>query len=142
VYLSDVSASKREHDNQTAQTWELAFRKSRWFTRGWTLQELIAPYTVEFFSREREYLGDKKMLEQQIHEVTGIPIDALRREPLSNFSVDERMRWAAKRTTTRKEDKAYCLLGIFDVYLPLIYGEGENAFVRLQEEIARVSQSE
>ena len=141
VYLSDVSARKRDNNGQTGQIWESAFRNSRWFTRGWTLQELIAPESVEFFSREREYLGNKKMLEQQIHEVTGIPIAALRGAPLSYFSVDERLQWAERRNTTKKEDKAYCLLGIFNVFMPLIYGEGENAFIRLKEEIDRPSRS-
>jgi len=129
VYLSDVSILE----------WESAFRKCRWFTRGWTLQELLAPASVEFFSREGECLGDKKLLEQQIHEITGIPIEALRGSPLSNFSVDERMSWAANRETKRKEDKAYSLLGIFDVFMPLIYGEADNAFSRLKGEIEKIS---
>ncbi|KAN0078858.1 HET domain containing protein [Elaphomyces granulatus] len=114
--------------------WELSFRKSRWFTRGWTLQELVAPAIVEFFSEEGEQLGNKKALERHIYEVTGIPVKALRGSPLCDFSIPERMLWAEKRETTRKEDKAYSLLGIFDVYMPLIYGEGrENAFKRLRE---------
>jgi hypothetical protein len=140
VYLSDVSARKRDN-NQTERTWESAFRKSRWFTRSWTLQELIAPKSVEFFSREGERLGNKSILERQIYEITEIPIAALRGTPLSDFSVDERMRWAAKRTTKRKEDKAYCLLGIFNVFMSPIYGEGENAFIRLRDEIDRSSRS-
>jgi Heterokaryon incompatibility protein (HET) len=140
VYLSDVSV-RNVDDNWTKRTWKLAFRKSRWFTRGWTLQELIAPASVEFFSQEEERLGNKNTLEQQIHEVTGIPITALRGAPLSQFSVDERMRGAAKRDTKRKEDKAYCLLGIFNVFIPLIYGEGGNAFIRLKEEIDKSSRS-
>ena len=140
VYLSDVSLSNIDND-QTEQTWESAFQKSRWFTRGWTLQELIAPKSVEFFSQDREYLGNKNTLERQIHEITQVPIAVLRGTPLSCFSVDERIRWAAKRDTKRKEDKAYCLLGIFDVFIPLIYGEGENAFIRLEEEIDRPSRS-
>ena len=135
VYLSDVSARKRDHNGQTQQAWISAFRISRWFTRGWTLQELLAPRSVEFFSREEDLIGDKKTLDQQIHEITGIPITALHGSPLSHFPVDERMRWAAKRDTKRKEDKAYCLLGIFDVFMPLIYGEGEHASIRLKEEI-------
>jgi Heterokaryon incompatibility protein (HET) len=142
VYLSDVSARKCDkNNNQTRRAWESAFRKSRWFTRGWTLQELLAPESVEFFSREGELLGDKKMLERQIHEVTEIPITALHGAPLSYFSVNERMRWAAKRDTKKKEDKAYCLLGIFDIFMPLIYGEGDNAFIRLKEEIDKRSRS-
>ncbi|KIW88432.1 uncharacterized protein Z519_11001 [Cladophialophora bantiana CBS 173.52] len=138
VYLSDVTVCKRNSD-QTERPWEPAFRKSRWFRRGWTLQELLAPRSVEFFSREEELLGDKKMLEQQIHEITGISIAALRNAPLSQFGVDERLRWAETRNTQKEEDKAYCLLGIFNVFMPLIYGEGENAFVRLKAEIERSS---
>jgi hypothetical protein len=134
VYLSDVSIGDHNND-QSQRTWESAFRKSRWFTRGWTLQELLAPASVEFFSREGKRLGDKNLLERQIHEITGIPIEALRGSPLSNFSVDKRMLWAAKRETKRKEDKAYSLLGIFNVYMPLMYGEGDNAFRRLKKEI-------
>ncbi|KAI9870748.1 MAG: Vegetative incompatibility protein HET-E-1, partial [Watsoniomyces obsoletus] len=81
VYLSDVSARKRDKNDQTRRTWEPAFRNSRWFTRGWTLQELLAPKSVRFFSREGDLLGDKMMLEQQIHEITGVPITALRGKP-------------------------------------------------------------
>ncbi|KAN0067830.1 HET domain containing protein [Elaphomyces granulatus] len=132
VYMADVKSSQLP--------WELSFRKSRWFTRGWTLQELVAPAIVEFFTEEGEQLGNKKSLERHIHEVTGIPVKALRGSPLSDFSVPERMLWAEKRKTTRKEDKAYSLLGIFDVYMPLIYGEGrENAFKRLREEMDKAS---
>ena len=140
VYLSDVSIRNNDND-QNERIWESDFRNSRWFTRGWTLQELIAPESVEFFSREGEYLGNKNTLRRQVHEITQIPIAALSGTPLPNFSVDERMRWAAKRDTKRKEDKAYCLQGIFNVFIPLIYGEGENAFLRLEEEIDRSSRS-
>jgi hypothetical protein len=129
VYLSDVSRNDDE-------PWESEFRKSRWFTRGWTLQELIAPKSVEFFSKDWEQLGNKAFLEQYISEITGIPNKALQGVPLSDFSVTERMSWAEQRETTRKEDQAYSLLGIFDVYMPLIYGEGkEHAFKRLREVI-------
>jgi Heterokaryon incompatibility protein (HET) len=134
VYLSDVSIRKKIN-NETERTWESQFRKSRWFKRGWTLQELIAPKSVDFFSKEREFLGDKGTLEQQIHEITGISITALRRAPLSHFSVDERMRWAETRQTKRKEDKAYCLLGIFDVSMSLRYGEAEKELIRLRKKI-------
>ena len=139
VYLSDVSIIKRKESDQFFEfTWESAFRASRWFTRGWTLQELLAPRSVEFFSREGNRLGDKRSLERQIHEITGIPVPALRGTPLSQFSIDERLSWAKNRQTTRKEDKAYSLLGLFDVYMPLIYGEGiDNAFKRLREEIEK-----
>jgi hypothetical protein len=118
--------------------WESALRASRWFTRGWTLQELIAPASVEFFSKDWERLGDKKSLERLICEITGIPSRALRGSPLADFSVTERMLWAETRQTTREEDIAYSLLGIFEVYMPLIYSEGRtNAVARLQEAIDR-----
>jgi hypothetical protein len=139
VYLSDVSIKKRKASDSSSEcTWESAFRSSRWFTRGWTLQELLAPApdSVEFFSQEGDRLGDKRTLERQIYEITGIPITALRRTPLSEYDVDDRLLWAESRQTTREEDKAYSLFGIFNVYMPLIYGEGrENAFKRLREEI-------
>ncbi|KAN0077370.1 hypothetical protein V8E54_005674 [Elaphomyces granulatus] len=141
VYLADVSRPAFDADvNSSKLPWEVSFRKSRWFTRGWTLQELVAPASVQFFSKEGEQLGNKRSLEQHIHEVTGIPIKVLRGSPLSDFTTPERMSWAEKRDTTREEDKAYSLLGIFDVYIPLIYGEGrENAIKRLREEIDKAS---
>jgi hypothetical protein len=136
VYLSDVSV----HDfDQADRLWKSAFLQSRWFSRGWTLQELIAPASVEFFSQEGERLGDKKSLEKEITEITEINVLALQGNPLSNFSIADRMSWAAKRMTTRDEDKAYFLLGIFDVYMPLIYGEGKRAFTRLNEEVNKSS---
>ena len=116
--------------------WESAFRESRWFTRGWTLQKLIAPPSVEFFSVEHDRLCDKKSQEQLLHEITGIPIQVLRGSPLSHFSVEERMSEAETRNTKREEDGAYSLFGIFDIHMPLIYGEGRNnAFLRLQKAI-------
>ncbi|KAH0533941.1 hypothetical protein FGG08_007450, partial [Glutinoglossum americanum] len=139
VYLSDVSRPAFDSNDKFNQLpWESTFRKSRWFTRGWTLQELIAPASVEFFSKDWERLGNKKSLERHIHEITGIPVKALQGSPLSDFSVTERMLWADKRETTRKEDKAYSLLGIFDIHMSLIYGEGrDNALTRLREEIGK-----
>ncbi|KAF2175507.1 HET-domain-containing protein [Zopfia rhizophila CBS 207.26] len=92
VYLSDVSIScSGRSDLCSQQTWKLAFQRSRWFTRGWTLQELLAPKSVEFFSIEGEQLGDKISLVQEIHDTTGISVQALQGSPLSQFSVDERM---------------------------------------------------
>lgn len=139
VYLSDVSITKRKASNESSEfTWEPAFRASRWFTRGWTLQELLAPASVEFFSQEGKRLGDKRTLERKIHDVTGIAVQALQGNPLSEFSVEERMSWAETRQTRRKEDKAYSLLGIFGVHIPLIYGEGaDSALSRLQGEIRK-----
>jgi Heterokaryon incompatibility protein (HET) len=136
VYLSDVATDDRNHNSISSQSWEATFRNSRWFTRGWTLQELIAPPLVEFFSSDGDKLGDKRSLERQIHEITGVAVEALKGSALSDFSIAERMSWAEKRETKRDEDKAYSLLGIFDVYIPLIYGEGmENALRRLRDEI-------
>jgi len=137
VYLSDVSILKGKASDTSAEcTWESAFRASKWFTRGWTLQELLAPRSLEFFSQEGNSLGNKRTLEQQIHEITRIPATALREYLLSQFHIDERFSWARSRQTTRGEDKAYSLFGIFDVQLPLLYGEGEDkAFQRLREAI-------
>jgi hypothetical protein len=131
VYLPDVSIP--EHDAAAFKiTWSNAFLRSRWFTRGWTLQELIAPASVQFFSKEHKFLGNKISLEHEIH------ISALRGQSLATFSVEERMRWVALRTTTVKEDRVYCLLGIFGVFLPFIPGEGEvYARKRLEEEIQK-----
>lgn len=137
VYLSDVSTRKRKERDQISQkTWEPAFRESKWFTRGWTLQELLAPVSVEFFSKEHIRLGDKQSLEEEIHEIAGIPISALRGRCLPEFTIRERMSWAAKRNTKREEDQIYSLLGIFDIHMPLIYGEGLfSARRRLHKEI-------
>jgi len=137
VYLSDVSTKKRKaSDSFTEYTWEPAFRSSKWFTRGWTLQELIAPTLVEFFSKDWELLGDKRSLERQIHEITRIAVLALQEAPLSQFNIEDRMLWAKDRQTTREEDKAYSLFGIFDIQIPLLYGEGgKKALKRLREEI-------
>ena len=137
VYLADVSVQKRKADNENFQyPWEPLFQQSRWFTRGWTLQELIAPPTVTFFSKEENWLGDKKTLERHIHEITGVPIQALQGAPLHGFSKEDRLSWSRARHTTRKEDKAYSLLGIFGIFMVPNYGEGEeNAFRRLRKEI-------
>jgi hypothetical protein len=138
AYLSDVSMG--DGDQSCQFSWESAFRASRWFTRGWTLQELLAPASVEFFSQEGKRLGDKKSLQQQVHEITGIAVEALQGSPLSRFTVAERFSWAEKRETTRKEDAAYSLLGIFDIRMSLIYGEGkEEAIVRLKRKIDKTS---
>jgi hypothetical protein len=144
VYLSDVSVPEEVINAEAFRiSWEQAFRRSRWFTRGWTLQELLAPASVEFFSREGKRLGSRISLEQEIHEITRIPAEALRGQKLSEFRVEERMRWATGRTTTVKEDKIYCLLGIFGVFLPFIYGEGEDyATLRFKEEIQKRQQGQ
>ncbi|PWO27345.1 EntF, Non-ribosomal peptide synthetase [Pyrenophora tritici-repentis] len=142
VYLTDVLVPDEVTNAEAFRiSWQQAFQCSRWFTRGWTLQELLAPASVEFFSQDRKRLGNRISLEQEIHSITGISIDALRGQRLTEFSIEERMSWAAKRTTTVKEDRVYCLLGIFGVFLPLIYGEGEEyAALRLKDEIQKRQQ--
>jgi hypothetical protein len=139
VYLSDVQTDGGDPSN-TMHLWEPQFRRSRWFTRGWTLQELLAPASVEFFDSRGNKLGDKQSLERQLHEITGISIQALQGTPLSQFAVSERFSWAERRQTKREEDKAYSLFGIFGIHIPLIYGEGmSRAFRRLQDEIDKNS---
>jgi hypothetical protein len=135
VFLSDISNSDQSKQ-QSKLSWEADFRASRWFKRGWTLQELLAPVRVEFFTQDGQRLGNKQSLEREIHEITGIPITALQGTFLSQFGIEERFRWADNRQTKRDEDMAYCLLGIFGVFMPLIYGEGRaNAIHRLRREI-------
>lgn len=141
VYLTDVDTNTLDEDAKLPRTRESAFSKSRWFTRGWTLQELLAPKSVEFFSKEGVRLGDRESLVQVIHEITGIPINALQGNRLSEFSVAERFSWTVNRQTMREEDEAYCLLGIFGIYMSLIYGEGkDNAIKRLQKEVRESSE--
>jgi hypothetical protein len=140
VYLEDVSCPVSDpNERSDNRLWEEDFRRSRWFRRGWTLQELIAPRVVEFFSKEHKRLGTKQSLERHICDVTGIPASALRGTmSLSEFSIAERIAWQQDRETTREEDLAYSLLGIFDVQISLLYSEGkEKAFRRLREEINR-----
>ncbi|KAI8972185.1 hypothetical protein BD414DRAFT_220655, partial [Trametes punicea] len=135
VYLHDVPPA--------ATTAELSrdgsfFRESRWFKRGWTLQELLAPTSVLFFSEEWSVLGSKHMLAPLIEKITKIPQDVLTLErSLEEFSVACRMSWAVARDTTRTEDEAYSLMGIFGVKIQTTYGEGRYAFIRLQEEILK-----
>lgn len=117
-----------------------AFEDSRWFTRGWTLQELIAPRELYFFGKAWNYIGSREDLMRRVSGITGIQTDVLdQSKPLADLSVARRLSWAATRQTTRKEDEAYSLLGILDVNMPLLYGEGKKAFLRLQEEIIRQS---
>ncbi|KAF7511136.1 hypothetical protein GJ744_005367 [Endocarpon pusillum] len=135
VFLSDVSVSTAI-DARLQSTWEASFRASKWFTRGWTLQELIAPESVQFFSSEGHLLGDKRFLEQLVHEITSIPVTALQGCSLGNFSIADRMAWAETRETKEPEDSVYCLLGLLDVVMPISYDEGkEKALERLQNEL-------
>jgi hypothetical protein len=138
VYLSDLSINNCHQSGQPSGTsYERTLRECKWFRRGWTLQELLAPSSVEFFTCEGEKIGNKTTLELRIHKITDIAIRALQGTSLAQFSVNERISWAARRETTIEEDQVYCVLGIFGVHLPLIYGEGvENAMRRLRKEIA------
>jgi hypothetical protein len=151
VYLNDVTAIENppyvlpsdEHmeEEEERRLEDSDFAKSRWFTRGWTLQELLAPDNVEFFSKDWTYLGNLKDLLAAVLHITKIDQQALVRDrsyfELRDICVARRMSWAAKRQTSRVEDRAYCLLGIFGVQMPLLYGEGSYAFVRLQEEVLK-----
>ena len=152
TYLSDVSPAK---DSKDSINW-LEFEASRWFTRGWTLQELLAPKEVIFYANDWTYIDKKSNLYGKISSVTGIDIRALRSRPshlppthldieyrsIYDFSIAQRMSWASKRETTRLEDIAYCLMGIFNINMPLLYGEGTKAFSRLQNEILDKSEDD
>ena len=130
TYLIDVPLQ----DNHRSES--SRFRQSVWFTRGWTLQELIAPFEVIILSQDWNVIGSKRDLVDLIEEITGISADALLHKiSLDRFSVAQRLSWASKRVTTRVEDEAYSLLGIFDINMSTLYGEGARAFRRLQEEI-------
>ncbi|KAK8045624.1 hypothetical protein PG993_005648 [Apiospora rasikravindrae] len=136
VYLADVH--KGSDEERLRSSWKHSFRSSRWFTRGWTLQELLAPSIVDFFSSDGQWLGDKQSLGQLVHEITKIPLSALRGAALTQFSIDERISWSDGRNTTREEDMAYSLLGICGVYLLPIYSEGKtNALRRLRHEVSK-----
>ncbi|XXH02038.1 hypothetical protein Hte_008403 [Hypoxylon texense] len=128
--------------NELSRAWQKAqFAENRWFQRGFTLQELLAPRHVIFFSDKWVPVGEKRLQCDFIATITGIDADILRGDRLlTSASVARRMSWAAKRQTTRPEDSAYCLMGIFSVNMPMLYGEGaEKAFIRLQEEIMKQS---
>lgn len=131
AYLEDV---KSGHE------FEQTFKQSVWFTRSWTLQELLAPEQVEFFEGGWKYIGSKTSNASLIEATTGIPQSVLEGgRPLWEFSIAARMSWAADRTATRTEDIAYSMMGIFGINIPLLYGEGDRAFLRLQEELLRYS---
>ena len=129
VFLSDFEPGCRPDDQ---------LPRCRWFRRGWTLQELLAPRIVQFYDKIWAEIGSKTQFCHIISTVTSIPKEAILDEtPLAHYSVSQKMSWAASRVTTRIEDTAYSLMGIFDVSMPLLYGERHRAFFRLQEEIAK-----
>lgn len=136
AYLADISVSVGRRDSPRKK-----LRESRWFTRGWTLQELLAPKFVTFYDRDWIDVGTKQSLQHLISDATGIDIGHLI-DP-DPASAAAKMSWASSRKTTRPEDIAYSLLGLFDVNMPLLYGEGATkAFVRLQHEIIRSGDDE
>ncbi|KAI8944264.1 hypothetical protein F4801DRAFT_572345 [Xylaria longipes] len=126
AYLYDVSGDIESN-----------IAESRWITRGWTLQELIAPREVVFYSSDWNALGTRSELSVHLETATRIDKQFLMGGSLDKASIAQRMSWAAMRSTSREEDEAYCLLGIFDINMPLIYGEGSKAFRRLQEVLVR-----
>ncbi|KAL9003408.1 MAG: hypothetical protein Q9188_003713 [Gyalolechia gomerana] len=134
AFLSDVYANAKRTDSMEQQIGQCI-----WFERGWTLQELLAPSHVVFYNNQWEYLGTKETLSDLLVQRTGIHREALNGGSPSRYSIAQRMSWASRRTTTRPEDIAYCLLGIFDVNMPMLYGEGTKAFMRLQEELIKRS---
>ena len=136
AYLSDVSIE----DDVRARDFESEFSLSRWHSRGWTLQELLAPEVVVFLSQNWDVLGTKAELAPVISQVSRIPVSVLTFErDIADVSIAQRMSWAGHRRTTREEDQAYCLLGIFGISMPTLYGEGRKAFYRLQEELMKKS---
>lgn len=130
AYLRDVK------DLGNPRKEKSSFRSSRWFTRGWTLQELIAPTMVIFLTNDWKVIGDKSNLAETLEEITGIEYGVLcGLTSIQEASIAKKMSWAAQRETTRPEDRAYSLMGLFGVNMPTIYGEGTRAFYRLQQEI-------
>jgi len=137
AYLHDVLHSSfpvAPDDDMYADGWP------EWFSRGWTLQEMIAPSNVQFFNTEWRAIGDKRMLACTLEEITGVPEHILTDGLCGDRPcVAQIMSWAASRTTTRVEDRAYSLMGLLGVNMPMLYGEGKKAFHRLQLEIIRTS---
>ncbi|KAL6356229.1 hypothetical protein LRP88_09820 [Fusarium phalaenopsidis] len=133
AYLADI-----RHMNHGPANYVSYLGDSNWFTRGWTLQELLAPRIVEFYSGDWKHLGSKNNISLDLERITGINAAYLSgHKRVTAASVAERMSWASGRQTTRVEDMAYCLLGIFNINMPLIYGERDKAFQRLQHAIIR-----
>lgn len=144
VYLEDVRVPSDGIAHTTREFFlDSRLSQSRWATRGWTLQELIAPRQVHFHSGDWTLIGKKsdRSFQYALSRVTGIEIGIFSGQTtVAEVSVANRMKWASERQTTRPEDAAYCLMGIFAVNMPLLYGEGgQRAFIRLQEEILKTT---
>jgi hypothetical protein len=139
AYLADVPSDwelNSDSDSNQRQIDASKFRKSSWFTRGWTLQELLAPEMLVFFDNQWREIGTSSSLSSLVEDITGF----FHLHDISSASVAQKMCWASKRETTRPEDRAYSLLGLFNVNMPPLYGEGEDqAFLRLQLEIIKIS---
>jgi hypothetical protein len=133
VILSDCPSG----DDLTSK--DSAFSRIRWFTREWTIQEPIAPTDLIFFNQDWEDIGTRCCLREELTTITGIYDGVFDSRNLATYSTAQRMSWASRRKTTRIEDTAYCLIGIFGINMPMLYGEGERAFTRLQEEILRTT---
>lgn len=137
VYLSDVSPQNPFWMGVLGAKsgYDPYFKNSRWFRRGWTLQELLAPQFVLFLNKEWREIGTRSSLAAQIADATGIEVQYL--ESFKECNIATKMSWAANRRTTRVEDAAYSLLGLFGINMPPMYGEGRRAFVRLQHELVK-----
>ena len=140
AYLSDVQLDGDPNELNATDRGDF-LRHCKWFTRGWTLQELLAPKKVIFFDSNWRRIGTKVSYCKAISSITGIDTACLlESSKLFNELYATRMFWASKRKTSRDEDIAYCLIGIFHLHMPLVYGEGKSkAFKRLLHELVRVS---
>ncbi|KAL7629483.1 hypothetical protein AAE478_001003 [Parahypoxylon ruwenzoriense] len=148
IYLEDVRKYHQQSGTMLVVEVEVtreqlldAVRSTRWLSRGWTLQELLAPSKRCFFAAEWSEIEGGDDLLDTVAEASGISRLLLQdRDLLSSFCVAERMKWASNRQTTREEDIAYCLMGLFNISMPALYGEGtKKAFKRLQLEIMQTS---
>ena len=137
AYLGDLDSSQRLE----GITLSSALNNCRWMWRGWTLLELIAPRDIIFLDASWRIVGSKRNLASVLEDITTIPRSVLMDvESLQDISIEDRMAWADRRSTTRREDAAYCLMGIFNVNMPVLYGEGaDKAFRRLRREIAETT---
>ncbi|KAH8894615.1 HET-domain-containing protein, partial [Thozetella sp. PMI_491] len=138
AHLSDFTLDAAHSPSDERFSADLS--QCRWFTRGWCLQELLAPRQLRFFDRYWQEIGEKNTLRGLISKITGIPEAVLVVPPkreIQDYPIAARISWIAKRRTTRIEDMSYGLLGILNVNMPMLYGEGQGAFLRLQEEIMR-----
>ncbi|KAH8674064.1 heterokaryon incompatibility protein-domain-containing protein [Xylariales sp. PMI_506] len=139
-WWSDPDRSAHGYANFAAPSTAEYLPNCRWFSRGWTLQELIAPRYLEFYDFAWNFRGSKSNWKASLAEITGVDETVLAGDmPLEQLPVARKLSWAAGRQTSRLEDIAYSLFGIFGVYMPLLYGEGDNAFLRLQEEICKTT---